>query len=85
MTPLRPDRPIVDRTGLAGRYDFRLRYGFLPIAAIGAGHPAFGALIHPLGFRTIFTALPEQLGLRLEESTAAFEVLVIDRITRPAL
>ena len=84
LTPLRPDRPVVDRTGLTARYDFTLRYGFLPLAAIGSGHPAFGALIRPLGFRTIFTALPEQLGLRLEKSTAAFEVFVIDRIARPS-
>lgn len=81
--PLSPDLPVVDRTGLAGEYDFRLRFGFLPIAAVGAGHPAFGAAIAPFGFRSMFTALPEQLGLALERSTAPFEVLVIDAIHRP--
>jgi uncharacterized protein (TIGR03435 family) len=83
LSPLRPDRPVVDRTGLSGAFDFTLRYGVLPIAAIGAGHPIFGSLIHPLGFRTVYTALPEQLGLRLEPSDAEFDVLVIDSITRP--
>jgi uncharacterized protein (TIGR03435 family) len=82
-TALAPELPLVDRTGLSDRYDFRLRFGFLPIAAIGAGHPLFGAAIEPLGFRSLFSALPEQLGLKLERSTAPFEVLVIDEIHRP--
>jgi uncharacterized protein (TIGR03435 family) len=81
--PLAPDLPVVDRTGLSAAYDFRLRFGLLPIAAVGAGHPAFGAVIAPLGFRTLFTALPEQLGLELEKSTAPFDVLVIDEVYRP--
>jgi uncharacterized protein (TIGR03435 family) len=82
-SPLAPGRPVVDRTGLSGEYDFRIRFGFLPVAAIASGHPAFAAVVAPLGFRTIHTALPEQLGLELEESTAPFEVLVIDHIQRP--
>jgi uncharacterized protein (TIGR03435 family) len=82
-TPLAPDLPVVDRTGLADKYDFRITFGFLPIAAIASGHPLFGAAVSPLGFRTMFTALPEQLGLKLEKSTAPFEVLVIDEVHRP--
>ena len=82
-TPLAPDLPVVDRTGLAEQYDFRIRFGFLPVAAIAAAHPLFGAAVSPLGFRTMFTALPEQLGLKLEKSTAPFEVLVIDEVRRP--
>jgi uncharacterized protein (TIGR03435 family) len=82
-SPLAPDLPVVDRTGLAGEYDFRIRFGFLPVAASGVRHPTFGALIAPFGFRSVFTALPEQLGLKLEKSTAPFEVLVIDHIQRP--
>lgn len=80
---LAPDLPIVDRTGLSGSYDFRVRFGFVPVAAIGAEHPTFGALLAPFGFRTFFTALPEQLGLRLERSSAPFDVLVVDEIRRP--
>jgi uncharacterized protein (TIGR03435 family) len=83
--PLAPDLPVVDRTGLTGTYDFRIRFGFLPVAAVGSHHPVFGAIIAPLGFRSIFTALPEQLGLKLEKSTAPIEVLVIDHIQRPQI
>jgi uncharacterized protein (TIGR03435 family) len=81
---LSADRPIVDRTGLTAAYDFELRFGPLPLAAIGAGHPWVGAMLSPFGVRSLATALPEQLGLELKESTAAFDVLVIDHIEKPA-
>jgi uncharacterized protein (TIGR03435 family) len=84
-TPLSPDLPVVDRTGLTGTYDLSLRFGFLPFAAMGAAHYRLGRILEPLGFRSLFTALPEQLGLRLERSTAPFDVLVIDRIQKPSL
>ena len=81
--PLSPDRTIVDRTGLTGAYDFELRFGILPIAAIGHATPALGKVLEPFGIRSVFTALPEQLGLKLVDATVSREVLVIDRITRP--
>jgi uncharacterized protein (TIGR03435 family) len=81
--PLAPDRTIVDRTGLTGAYDFELRFGLLPIAAIGHANYVFGRLLHPLGVRSVFTALPEQLGLKLVDATVSREVLVIDQINRP--
>jgi len=37
----------------------------------------------PLGIHSIFTALPVQLGLMLEDATARYEVLVIDRAEKP--
>jgi uncharacterized protein (TIGR03435 family) len=82
-TPLTPRYPIVDRTALEGAYDFELSFGPIPLAAIGHAHPAIGTLLSPFGIRSMFTALPEQLGLKLEEGMAPFEVLVIDRIERP--
>jgi uncharacterized protein (TIGR03435 family) len=81
--PLSPDRTIVDRTGLTGAYDFELRFGVLPIAAIGHAHPLFGKMLEPFGVRSVFTALPEQLGLKLVDTTVSREVLVIDQINRP--
>ena len=81
--PLSPDRAIVDRTGLTGVYDFELRFGLLPIAAIGHANPTLGKVLQPFGIRSVFTALPEQLGLKLVDATVSRDVLVIDRINRP--
>jgi uncharacterized protein (TIGR03435 family) len=81
--PLSPGRTIVDRTGLAGAYDFELRLGPLPLAAIGHANPMIGKAMAPFGVLSIYTAFPEQLGLKLVDTTVTREVLVIDRINRP--
>jgi uncharacterized protein (TIGR03435 family) len=81
--PLDPGREVVDRTGLSGAYDFELRFGFLPLAAIGQANYQFGRVLAPFGIRSVFTALPEQLGLKLVDTTVSREVLVIDQINRP--
>jgi len=65
-------RVVIDRTGLAGRYEFTLRFARPGSNANGADDPP-----------TIFTALQEQLGLRLEPTRAAIDTLVIDHIERP--
>jgi bla regulator protein blaR1 len=66
-------RPVVDRTGLSGDYEFELSW--MPEA------PA-AALLDPNG-PSLFTALQEQLGLKLEATTGPVEVLVIDSVDRP--
>jgi uncharacterized protein (TIGR03435 family) len=68
-------RPVVDRTGLEGRFDIKLRYT-LPGSAEGAGDPAESA-------PEIFTAVQEQLGLKLEATRGPVEVLVIDSAEHP--
>ena len=83
QSPLTPDREVVDRTGLTGTYDIDLRFGLLPVAAIAHANPTFGALLHPFGIRSVFTAMPEQLGLKLVDGTVSHDVLVIDQINRP--
>lgn len=70
------DRPIVDRTGLAGRYDFDLRWMRDEMAATVSA-----VKDTPPG---LFTALQEQLGLRLEATKAPADVVVIDKVERPA-
>jgi uncharacterized protein (TIGR03435 family) len=81
---LRPlDREVVDGTGLAGTYDFTLRLGFLPIAAIGSGHPVLAQLLEPLGVHSVRSALPAQLGLTLVDAAVTREVVVIDHVDRP--
>jgi uncharacterized protein (TIGR03435 family) len=71
-------RPVVDRTGLAGGYDFDLRWSPDPLL----GHRADAAAIDSSG-PSIFTALQEQLGLTLEADRAPIDVLVIDRANTP--
>ena len=65
------DRPVVDRTGIAGGFDFDL--DFAPLAATSATTDA----------PSIFTALDEQLGLRLEAGRGPVDVLVIESVARP--
>ncbi|HVG54919.1 MAG TPA: M56 family metallopeptidase [Vicinamibacterales bacterium] len=81
--PMQPDREVVDRTGLTGFYDLEVRFGFLPLAAIGHAHYQLGRLLQPFGIRSFSTALPEQLGLKLVDTTISRDVLVIDQINRP--
>jgi uncharacterized protein (TIGR03435 family) len=61
---------VIDRTGLTGKYDYVLEWSFDSDASIAGP--------------TIFTALQEQLGLRLESVKAPVDTLVIDRIERPS-
>jgi uncharacterized protein (TIGR03435 family) len=67
-------RPVVDRTGIKGLYDIELR--FSPQAAPGSD------LANP-DAPSLFTALEEQLGLKLDAERELVDVLVIERIDRP--
>ena len=67
------ERVVVDRTGLTGAYDFDLDFA----RATPAGQSASDA-------PSIFTAVQEQLGLRLEPTRGPVEVLVIDSIEKPS-
>ena len=76
-------RLVIDKTGLTGKYYVDLSWTPDPGQA-GAG--PFGELPQapdPNG-PSIFTALQEQLGLRLESQKASVETLVIDRVERPS-
>jgi uncharacterized protein (TIGR03435 family) len=61
---LQADRPIIDMTGLAGKYEIRLE--FAP------------DISNPHSVPDLFTALTEQLGLKLESRKAPVDVLVVD-------
>jgi uncharacterized protein (TIGR03435 family) len=67
-------RPIVNQTGLNGRYDFDLRFTKDEQAAAAAEANA------PPG---LFTAVQEQLGLKLDAVKAPAPVLVVDHVERP--
>jgi len=66
------DRPLVDQTGLSGRYDFKLTYSYGDAPNTEADAPP-----------TMFTAIKEQLGLKFEPVRALVDVMVIDSIAKP--
>ena len=71
-------RIVVDKTGLQGYYDFTLN--FAPESVPGAPAAPAADVTAP----SLFTAMQEQLGLKLEPGRAPIQVLVIDRAERPA-
>jgi uncharacterized protein (TIGR03435 family) len=77
---LRVERPIVDKTGLSGRFEFNFAYtpDRMPDGAPPPGVPP----IDPNG-PGLFTALQEQLGLKLVPAKAEMDVVVIDSIEHP--
>jgi uncharacterized protein (TIGR03435 family) len=74
------DRPVVDKTGLSGRYDFDLEWapdetqfgGEVPAASADAPNPP------------LFAAIQQQLGLKLESTRGPVETLVVDKAERPS-
>jgi uncharacterized protein (TIGR03435 family) len=74
------DRPIVDKTGLSGRYDFKLAWtpdesqfgGIAPRESSESTEP------------DLFMAIQQQLGLKLEATRGPVDVLVIDKVERPS-
>jgi uncharacterized protein (TIGR03435 family) len=74
------DRPVVDKTGLTGRYDFDLEWapdetqfdGEVPAASPDAQSPPF------------FTAIEQQLGLRLKATRGPVDALIVDQAEQPS-
>jgi uncharacterized protein (TIGR03435 family) len=73
------DRPVVDRTGLTGRYDFDLEW--TPDETQFGGNVPKGNPEPPKP--DLFAAMQQQLGLRLEASRGPIDALVIDGVERP--
>jgi uncharacterized protein (TIGR03435 family) len=74
-------RTVIDKTGLTSVYDFTLQ--FMPDDAAvvpGVGTASSGDATVP----SIFTAIQEQLGLKLEAGKGPVEVIVIDHVERPS-
>jgi uncharacterized protein (TIGR03435 family) len=72
-------RPVIDTTGITGNFDFHLEFapddatpGLLPLD------------LDPTGGTSIFTAVQEQLGLKLESGKGPREYLVVDHVERPS-
>ncbi|HZR24451.1 MAG TPA: TIGR03435 family protein [Vicinamibacterales bacterium] len=78
-------RMVVDKTGLAGAYDMNLTWtpDNLPQRPPGAPEPLVnGVAIDPNG-PSLFTAVQEQLGLKLDSQKGPVKVLVIDKVEHP--
>ncbi len=75
-------RTVVDRTGFTGIFDIRL--DFLPDSATPALPPPPPDAVSDTTSPIIFTALQEQLGLKLESGKGPVEVMVIDHVERPS-
>jgi uncharacterized protein (TIGR03435 family) len=69
-------RPVLDRTGLQGKWDFLLTYTNQDLLRAGELPPADSP--------DLFTAIREQLGLKLESTTGPVEMFVVDRIESPS-
>jgi len=78
------DKPVVDQTGLAEKYDFIVK--FTPDAGqmAGFGGGPAPAADNPDAPPDLFAAFQQQLGLKIETSKAPVDVLVIDKVEKPS-
>jgi uncharacterized protein (TIGR03435 family) len=81
------DVPVLDRTGLAGEFNYRLGFAYqerrgLPPAPPPGSRREPGA--GPPDSRSLFAALEQDLGLKLEPARLPMEVLVIERAEKPS-
>jgi len=78
------DKPVVDHTGLTDRYDFNLNWTPDQSQFAQMGAPTAPASEDPNAPPSLYTALQEQLGLKLESTKAQADVLVIDNAEKPS-
>jgi len=78
------DRPVVDQTGLTGKFDFTLEWrpDATQLAAQGPNAPTLPPEV--ASRPDIFTAFQEQIGLKLESMKTPVEVFVIDQVQKPS-
>lgn len=78
------DKPVVDHTGISGRYDFELKWtpDQSQFEALGGvkNPPAESADAPP----DLYTAIQQQIGLKLDSTKAPTEVMVIDKVAQPS-
>ena len=75
------DRPVVDRTGLTGRYDLHLE--FVPFIDVPNRDGSQPGNANPDSGPNLFTALIEQAGLKLQAERGQVQFVVIDHVERP--
>jgi uncharacterized protein (TIGR03435 family) len=80
------DRPVIDRTGLTDRYDFTLNWrpDEFQFPRASAAQRAAAVTNGADALPDLFTAVQEQLGLKLDATKAPVDVLVIDKVSKPS-
>jgi uncharacterized protein (TIGR03435 family) len=80
------ERPVIDKTGITGRFDIRLKFSSegTGLAADRIARGLAPAPADPTDPPSIFVALQEELGLRIEAGRGPVETLVIDHIEEPS-
>ena len=80
------DKPVVDRTGLSGRFDFTIEYAADPSRSFffGPALPKPEAQQGDLQGPTFLEAVRKQLGLKLVPDKAPVETLIVDHIEKPS-
>lgn len=78
------DRPVVDQTGITGKFNLRLTWtpDETQFGAVGGYRPS--ATENPNAPPDLFTAIQEELGLQLQSTKAPVDVLVIDHVEKPS-
>jgi uncharacterized protein (TIGR03435 family) len=83
-------RNVLDRTGLKGNYDFTLKWtpdqssaGMMQ-GPPGGGPPPDNAPPPDASGPSVFTAVQEQLGLKLESTKGPVDILIIDHVEQPS-
>jgi uncharacterized protein (TIGR03435 family) len=89
LLTLAVDRPVIEKTGLMGRYDINLEFSADqsipgPPGTGGSSPAAAGTAADPRTTPSIFTAVQEQLGLKLAPAKGPGEFLVVDHVERPS-
>jgi uncharacterized protein (TIGR03435 family) len=78
------DRPVIDQSGIEGRYDFTLDWAPDEFQFTSFGNanlpPQPKEETHP----DLYTAIQQQLGLKLDATKAQTEVLVFDKVEKPS-
>jgi uncharacterized protein (TIGR03435 family) len=79
------DRPVIDKTGLTGKYNFHLEFVIDQTTSSLLNNPGFPDLpSDDPPAASIFTVVQEQLGLKLEPARGPRNLLVVDHIERPS-
>jgi uncharacterized protein (TIGR03435 family) len=82
------DKPVVDHTGLTDRYNFHLKWTpddsqFGQFRGTNTPQPP-PAGDNPNAPPSLYTAMPEQIGLKIEAGKAMDDVIVIDHVEKPS-